>query len=563
MTETSSAPSKSRKRASHPKTKTGCTTCKIRRLKCDETKPECLRCLKFEGRCDGYLTAKENSSSSSNASAPRRRLVPISQKDGTNIIRSFENCVKFRNENEHLSFLAFQGIVRGASCPYYATSNLSLWDIILQGCHKDDFIRDAVIAVGALISCERKLVKDANNRLIREPIGYTSRYQFALKQYGRAVKKMRKRAEGEVTGLRSVLIGCILVVCFEAWLGNHVKALNHAAGGHSILRSWLKSRELPTSDFSSSKEMESPAEHIIEGELVRAISRLDLQIVSYTVDPRPTKVHKVLHTEGVGTIHNMPSSFSTLGEARIYLDLVQRRAWHFVLMVEDEQYAKVGRVKVNMTIAKHVGTISLTDWGEVCGMSDGYLMHSGEILRWQAAFQSLLCSSKHWKAAMLLQIQAETTRICLQSSLNRTECCWDRFIPDFQKIIVQAKKVFDEAFLRDWHGFAFDGGVIKPLWMVAHYCREPIARRDAIDLLRKVAAKELFWDALLHASAFEVQMLSEEEGMDENGFIPESERFKLAEGAIDELRRTGTITFRKVGRRKDGSVDERTFTSTV
>ncbi|PMD34625.1 hypothetical protein L207DRAFT_638157 [Hyaloscypha variabilis F] len=564
MAKTSSlAPPRERKRVSHPKTKTGCMTCKFRRLKCDETKPECLRCIKFEGRCDGYPTAIKWPASGSKSVNSARKLVPIAQKDDETTIRSFDNCVKFRNEEEHLGFLAFQEIVRGAACPYYNTSKFSLWDTVLQGCHKDDFIRDAVIAVGALITCERKLVKDANNRLARGPIEHNPRYQFALKLYGRAVTKMRRRTEGDQPALRSVLIGCILVICFEAWLGNHVKALTHAVGGHSILRSWLMAQEHSTSDFSRSKEIESPAEHVIEGELVRAISRLDLQIVWYTVDPRPTQVHRDLHTEGAGTIHNMPSNFSTLGEARIYLDLVQRRTLHFVLMVEDEQYAKVGRVKVDVPFAKHIGTVTLTEWGDVNGMSEGFLMHSGEILRWQAAFQPLLCSSKHWNAAMLLQIQAETTRIGLHGCLNRTECGWDRFIPDFQQIIRQAKKVFDEDFLRSWHGFAFDGGVIKPLWMVAQYCREPVTRRDAIALMRKVAAKELFWDALLHASASEMQMLSEEEGMDEHGFIPESERFKIATGVIDGLRGTGTITIRKVGRRKDGSVDERTLTSTL
>lgn len=529
-----------------------------------------MRCLRFEGRCDGYPTPKgkpslpRNDDPHNTVNTISCKFVPIARKADPNPIRSLDTCVKFRNEEEHLSFLAFQGIVKGCFCPYYATSNFSLWDSVLQSCHMDDFVRDAVIAVGALITCPRELVMDANNKLARGPIEHTPRYQFALKQYGRAVKKMRMKVAGEEPAVRSVLIGCILVVCFEAWLGNHVKALTHAVGGHSILRSWLVSQEHSTSDLSKSKEMASPAEHVIEDELVRAISRLDLQIVSYTIDPRPAHIHKELHLEGSGTIQNMPSSFSSLGEARIYLDLVQRRTWHFVLMVEEGQYEKLGKVKVDMPILKNVGTMNLIlDWGEVFGMSDGYLMHSGEILRWQLAFQPLLTSSKYWKAAMLLQIQAETTRIILHGSLNRTECDWDRFIPDFQRMIAQAKQVFDEDFLRDWHGFAFDGGVIKPLWMVACYCREPVTRRDAIALMRKVAAKELFWDALLHASACEVQMLSEEEGMDEDGFIPESERFKIAEGVLDGLRRTGTITIRKLGRRKDGSVDERTFTSTL
>jgi hypothetical protein len=81
-------------------------------------------------------------------------------------------------------------------------------------------------------------------------------------------------------------------------------------------------------------------------------------------------------------------------------------------------------------------------------------------------------------------------------------------------------------------------------------------------LLRKVAAKELFWDGLTHASACEVHMNCEEEGMDENGYIPESERFKIVGGALDGVHRIFTVTYRKVGRREDGSVDERSFTMT-
>jgi hypothetical protein len=87
-----------------------------------------------------------------------------------------------------------------------------------------------------------------------------------------------------------------------------------------------------------------------------------------------------------------------------------------------------------------------------------------------------------------------------------------------------------------------------PLWMVLHRCRESVTRRDAV-AMNRVAAKELFWDALLHTSVGDVQMLSAEEGMDKNGFVPESERFKIAKRLMDRLWRTGIIMFCKVGRR--------------
>lgn len=37
-----------------PKSRTGCGTCKIKRLKCDETKPECSNCIKRGLTCPGY-----------------------------------------------------------------------------------------------------------------------------------------------------------------------------------------------------------------------------------------------------------------------------------------------------------------------------------------------------------------------------------------------------------------------------------------------------------------------------------------------------------------------------
>ncbi|KIV85005.1 hypothetical protein PV11_00746 [Exophiala sideris] len=49
-------PARQRKWA--PKVRTGCKSCKVRKKKCDETKPHCLRCLKGKFSCDGYATPK-------------------------------------------------------------------------------------------------------------------------------------------------------------------------------------------------------------------------------------------------------------------------------------------------------------------------------------------------------------------------------------------------------------------------------------------------------------------------------------------------------------------------
>jgi Fungal Zn(2)-Cys(6) binuclear cluster domain len=39
------------------RTKTGCLTCRTRRIKCDEGKPECNNCLRSKRQCGGTFPA--------------------------------------------------------------------------------------------------------------------------------------------------------------------------------------------------------------------------------------------------------------------------------------------------------------------------------------------------------------------------------------------------------------------------------------------------------------------------------------------------------------------------
>ncbi|KAG7402783.1 putative transcriptional regulatory protein [Fusarium oxysporum f. sp. raphani] len=59
-------------RRSSSRARTGCATCKKRHVKCDETKPSCLNCLKWKGSCHGYGDASATSPETApNESKPR------------------------------------------------------------------------------------------------------------------------------------------------------------------------------------------------------------------------------------------------------------------------------------------------------------------------------------------------------------------------------------------------------------------------------------------------------------------------------------------------------------
>ncbi|KAI0814604.1 hypothetical protein GGR55DRAFT_439204 [Xylaria sp. FL0064] len=60
-----------KRRATHAKARTGCLTCKRRKVKCDEAKPACTRCVKSGHRCAGY-----------EAPPPRRKGADTADSDG-------------------------------------------------------------------------------------------------------------------------------------------------------------------------------------------------------------------------------------------------------------------------------------------------------------------------------------------------------------------------------------------------------------------------------------------------------------------------------------------------
>jgi hypothetical protein len=74
-----------------------------------------------------------------------------------------------------------------------------------------------------------------------------------------------------------------------------------------------------------------------------------------------------------------------------------------------------------------------------------------------------------------------------------------------------------------WAGsFLLDLGLSVPLFLVLLRCRDPVLRRQAIEILRSWHV-ECWWDPLLIIAIGQFIMDVEEEGM-VDGFIPESSR---------------------------------------
>jgi hypothetical protein len=158
-----------------------------RRVKCDETRPACLRCTSGGRICDGYhhVTQPQHSSSI---------IVPFKTNPFFDIYASSES---------NRSFACF--VQR--TCPQLSGFfGCEFWErLVLQAAYHEPAIRHAAIAIGAL---HQQLDQHSNTRKT-----------FALEQYNLAIRDLLlPLSQGEKSGVDICLIACVLFTCFEVCL---------------------------------------------------------------------------------------------------------------------------------------------------------------------------------------------------------------------------------------------------------------------------------------------------------------------------------------------------------
>lgn len=161
-------------------------------------------------KCDGYesLAAAPTSLPSIRIILPRGQLhfQPIVYQPAITV---------FQDQQERQYFQYF----REGIAPHLAGSFESdLWShLVLQACEKDDSIRHAIVAIAAL----KSTTTPGHSITYRRGTDNASTHRgFAFRQYQKALKSMRKASIGGTQDLRTALITCIVIICFESFAGN-------------------------------------------------------------------------------------------------------------------------------------------------------------------------------------------------------------------------------------------------------------------------------------------------------------------------------------------------------
>ncbi|KUJ14520.1 uncharacterized protein LY89DRAFT_141829 [Mollisia scopiformis] len=498
-----------RKKASRPKARTGCFTC---RIKCDESKPACKRCLKYGTTCAYPPPAGQKASHQEPLS-----IAPLKSQSSTSPLPSILKT-RYKNEREYRCFQLFR---ERTMLDLVGSDDSNVWSkTVLQACEHEDAFRHAVIAIGGL---DRALeISQASGKQC--PVGRTSiddeslanHYHFALQQYDDFIVQMRRRLPESSHDLRRALISCMLVVCVELYQGNQCVALTHASTGLNMIKSTLG--ELGTMENSWG----------IETDLIRMFLRLD-QISLASALPSLTRTYVNMETHFHGMVDdNIPAEFTSCKEARSFWMVTVRRISRATIVPRTQKSPNDERLYPDASV--------------------GYLR------QWSGAFQPLLNASREESGktfrskAAFLQLRHNTTLLALVGSHSDSELVYDNFVSLFQETLCLARDVLDEP-----HGglsgrrpiFTFDIGVISSLWAVATRCRDSDMRWTAVSLLLQHPRREGVWDSAMIAAFASVLIRIEETGL-ENGSIPESARIQGESFSFDLVQKKGQLIYSRL-----------------
>ncbi|KAI1034804.1 hypothetical protein LB504_004427 [Fusarium proliferatum] len=212
------------------KVKTGCATCRIRKIKCDEAKPFCEKCVKTGRKCDGYEsvfrpfsntpqpTSKPDAAASGHDHAEGKP--PLSTGD---LNRYFSTKTIFDVE---------------LSCNEEAEQ-------VLQASLTNDSIRHALLSLRALRgNLELKKEGDTSETDEQQRLSYND----GLQQYSKALTSLASNlAYPCPDSLKSALLCCQVLISVEQVRGNFSAMGLHIIRGLNILREY-RARPYLTTD---------------------------------------------------------------------------------------------------------------------------------------------------------------------------------------------------------------------------------------------------------------------------------------------------------------------------
>lgn len=425
---------------------------RIRKVKCDEQKPQCQKCLSTGRVCDGYP-----SQAPTRARRPALLLaVPVTQY--------------LKTEDDHRAFQQFVNFVPRLT----NFASTELWNTyILQMSHAEAAIQHIILAVGHLLSThtptsdETIILKDRNQQMI-------------YYHYGKALHSLINSSDPDVN---TVLMSCLIFCLFEELQRNCYPAIQHIVAGRDIILKHIRTRKSSTRSDNLASIKASSGWNPLLAQLLQVYKRLETHVA-------------VLEARALNPVARMPLSGFTQQEVESYRKARTRLRWepHPSLSSTVDDMDSTLPEFANMDDASRY----LAGLAAICIADTGANSSSDTQPIWHTTF---LVSSRravllnHWLEAFNRMMSTYSARNITVN--DRVNCHILRLYQSCLAFMNQAKDMGQETIF-DNNKVVFDSimfrqtilisvaqeELISPLFFVATRCRVGYLRRMAVDNLR-------------------------------------------------------------------------------
>ncbi|KAH7148221.1 hypothetical protein EDB81DRAFT_791780 [Dactylonectria macrodidyma] len=485
------------RRTTITRSKSGCKTCKIRRVKCDESRPACRRCTSTGRICDGYgIWGREEGLSSTPS-----HTHTITHSTHLGLISKLS-----REDQQQFHWFSHQTVKRVSG-----VFSISFWKtLVLQASHTQPAVLYAALALG---SAHKRVMLDAGSRQ-SVPTSHKLDHQqrATLRYYNTAIQLLHTHFNAkDKASTRIALISCIVFICLEYMQQRYETGYAHLQSGIKLLDTVLGS---PKSGDTLSDSSDWPKSHgVVDDCLIETLHRLNLQttlIKNGLIQSDSIKAYCMRNS--------IPDAFSSVEESRTHLDRLLSRAHHLEGESQKVDVSKNSGSAFELLSLQQLLRTDLMCWlqthrklGAKLEQASrdrlGYellgIYHSMAYIITESAFYPLHQDSSRCTAHFESILSTTTTFVASVSPLlaegRLSGHCPGRF------------------------NFITDLGIIPPLFYTALKCPEPEIKHEATELLAKIIHREGIWDGPLASCIVTDVMRLEEGGVDTTHATPSTE----------------------------------------
>ncbi|KAK4227197.1 hypothetical protein QBC38DRAFT_478553 [Podospora fimiseda] len=477
-------------RASVPKVRSGCITCKRRHVKCDEAKPACQRCLKWQGFCDGYKPADQKKSqgekqrrSSASSRSERSDSAPASGNES----QESQNDAIITPEMSQFdsTYLAnWLNLASNFESGLFPTDFYTV--TVPQMCQDEMAIRYAVLAVGALISCISPSMPAPFSTLPQ----FSPHYSTALTYYGHALRLVGLLDESTTRySIRRVsVIACGLFVVFEILHGNHEAAIEHINHGGRMINGQ------PLEEQSTAG---NPSRFFLENTLICGFHRVNyLAWTTRVLYPSKTMPRICPAVSAYYILDHIPSLFAEPVEARYFLSIIQHQNVRFIKAVTDNFSS------FPWSFPEALALVMPSPLKEI------QQQELNKLKSWKIAFWPLLASiradydgngspPRAYLQVVLLLLQFTILEVSAKTVFFHDRKALEEATPQFSEMVQLSEIILSnqppavdnsQIFTMDNQGQTFE------LFVAATKCADEGIRNQATELMRRYPRRDAFWE---------------------------------------------------------------------